>query len=283
MIPYRMGTLYSGSTGNSTYIETPEARILIDAGRCTKTLVSSLASIGVDVDSIDAIFITHEHNDHINSLPVLTKKHPIPIHIVYESALRFAKDPQRELCECLCIHKNAEDIKVRIGDITVEAFPTPHDSRASVGYRITVGEGEDSVVLGVATDIGYVTEEIKNGLRGCQSVVIESNHDIEMLRMGPYPYDLKQRILSRRGHLSNVDCADFCAWLYENGTRDFLLAHLSEQNNYPDFAYDEVNSALAGGCFNLCVAAPIEVTLLCGKSCEPIPKVTKNPKETVQK
>ncbi|MBQ9162690.1 MAG: MBL fold metallo-hydrolase [Clostridia bacterium] len=274
MIPYRIGTLFSGSTGNCTYIETPRARILIDAGKCTKTLLSSLSEIGVSPDSIDAIFITHEHNDHISALPVLSKKCRIPVYMVYESARRYEKNPPRELCECLCLQRD-KTFSVQVGDMTVTAFPTPHDSRASVGYRITVSEAGgsgESVALGVATDIGYVTDDIRDGLRGCRSVVIESNHDIDMLREGPYPYDLKQRILSRHGHLSNTDCADFCAWLALHGTVDFLLAHLSEQNNIPDIAYDETFAALSGDIFNLRVAAPDSVTLLCENGGNVIPK-----------
>lgn len=274
MIPYRIGTLYSGSTGNCTYIETPGARILIDAGKCTKTLLSSLAEIGVAPETIDAIFITHEHNDHISALPVLSKKCRIPVYMVYESARRYEKNPPRELCECLCLQRDT-DFSVQIGDVTVTAFPTPHDSRASVGYRITVTSDGESVALGVATDIGYVTDSIREGLRGCRSVVIESNHDIDMLRDGPYPYDLKQRILSRKGHLSNPDCADLCAWLSLHGTVDFLLAHLSEQNNVPDIAYDETFAVLSGGIFKLRVAAPDAVTMLCGEGCTPIPKCEK--------
>ena len=277
MIPYRMGTLFSGSTGNCTYIETPHARILIDAGKCTKTLLSALSEIGVSPDSIDAIFITHEHNDHISALPVLSKKCRIPVYMVYESARKYEKNPPRELCECLVLQRDT-DFSVEIGDMTVTAFPTPHDSRASVGYRITVtGEPVDglceSVALGVATDIGYVTESIREGLRGCRSVVVESNHDLEMLREGPYPYDLKQRILSRRGHLSNPDCADLCAYLALHGTVDFLLAHLSEQNNVPEIAYDETFAALSGDVFNLRVASPVEVTMLCDNGGKVVPKV----------
>lgn len=276
MIPYRIGTLFSGSTGNCTYIETPGARILIDAGKCTKTLLAALSEIGVSPESIDAIFITHEHNDHISALPVLSKKCRIPIYMVYESARKYEKNPPRELCECLCLQRDT-DFSVKIGDMTVQAFPTPHDSRASVGYRITVtekneGGSSESVALGVATDIGYVTDCIRDGLRGCRSVVVESNHDVDMLREGPYPYDLKQRILSRKGHLSNPDCADLCAWLSLHGTVDFLLAHLSEQNNIPDIAYDETFSALSGDVFNLRVAAPDRVTMLCGEMEAPVSK-----------
>ena len=270
---YRLCTLYSGSTGNAAYLETPTARILIDAGKCTRTLLSSLKSIGVDVDTLDAIFVTHEHNDHIASLEVLTKKHPVPVHILYKSALRF-KDTQPEaLCKCLRLYEKAP-FTTQVGDVTVTSFVTPHDSRASVGYRFEFFDGEHTVRIGYATDIGYITEEIREGLTGCEAVVLESNHDVDMLMNGPYPYDLKLRIRGKRGHLSNRDCADFAAELAGQGTTHFLLAHLSEENNYPDLAHDETFSALAGYDTTLRIAAPHEVTMLVGEADTPIPKLT---------
>ena len=273
MANYRLCTLYSGSTGNAAYLETPTARILVDAGKCTRTLISSLKSIGVDVDTLDAIFITHEHTDHIASLEVLAKKHPIPVHILYKSALRY-KDTQPEaLCNCLRLYEKAP-FTAQVGDVTVTSFVTPHDSRASVGYRFEVPDGEHTVRIGYATDIGHITEEIRGGLTGCESVVLESNHDVDMLMNGPYPYDLKLRIRSKRGHLSNRDSADFAAELAGQGTVNFLLAHLSEENNYPDLAYDETFSALAGYETTLRIAAPHEVTMLVGEADVPIPKLT---------
>lgn len=270
---YRLCTLYSGSTGNAAYLETPTARILIDAGKCTRTLLSSLKSIGVDMDTLDAIFVTHEHNDHIASLEVLTKKHPVPVHILYKSALRF-KDTQPEaLCKCLRLYEKAP-FTTQVGDVTVTSFVTPHDSRASVGYRFEFFDGEHTVRIGYATDIGYITEEIREGLTGCEAVVLESNHDVDMLMNGPYPYDLKLRIRGKRGHLSNRDCADFAAELAGQGTTHFLLAHLSEENNYPDLAHDETFSALAGYDTTLRIAAPHEVTMLVGEADTPIPKLT---------
>lgn len=271
-VDYRLCTLYSGSEGNATYIETHQARILIDAGRCARTLISSLKSIGVDIDTVDAIFITHEHMDHIASLEVLTKKHPIPVHLLYKCALRY-KDTQPEaLCACLRMYQKAEDVHVTIGNVQVQAFATPHDSRASVGYRLTVTEGDESVCIGYATDIGYVSPTVREGLMGCHTVVLESNHDEEMLKNGLYPYDLKVRILSNKGHLSNRDCADFACELYGGGMRELLLAHLSEHNNVPDIAYDEVSCALMGLGVHIAVASPIEVTMLVGDPNCPIPK-----------
>lgn len=270
---YRLCTLYSGSTGNAAYLETPGARILIDAGKCTRTLIASLKSIGVDVDTLDAIFITHEHTDHVSSLEVLAKKHPIPVHILLKSALRY-KDTQPEaLCNCLKIYDKVP-FTARIGDVTVTSFATPHDSRASVGYRFEFSDGEKTVRIGYATDIGYITEEIRVGLSGCEAVVLESNHDVDMLMSGPYPYDLKLRIRSKRGHLSNRDCADFASELAGQGTKRFLLAHLSEENNYPDLAYDETFSALAGYDTVLRIAAPNAVTMLVGEADDPISKLT---------
>ena len=227
----------------------------------------------MDVDTLDAIFITHEHTDHIASLEVLAKKHPIPVHILYKSALRY-KDTQPEaLCNCLRLYEKAP-FTAQVGDVTVTSFVTPHDSRASVGYRFEFPNGEHTVRIGYATDIGHITEEIRGGLTGCESVVLESNHDVDMLMNGPYPYDLKLRIRSKRGHLSNRDSADFAAELAGQGTENFLLAHLSEENNYPDLAYDEAFSALAGYETTLRIAAPHEVTMLVGEADAPIPKLT---------
>ena len=271
---YRLCTLYSGSAGNASYLETPGARILIDAGKCTRTLIQSLKSINVDVDTLDAIFITHDHSDHIAALEVLTKKHPIPVHILLKSAQRYAGNPPEALCKCLVLYQSAP-FTARVGDVTVTSFATPHDSRASVGYRFSFPNGDHTVTVGLATDIGYITDTIRAGLTGCESVILESNHDVDMLMYGPYPYDLKLRIRGKRGHLSNRDCADFAAELAGQGTQNFLLAHLSEENNIPALAHDETFSTLAGFDTTLRVAAPHEVTMLVGEVDQPLPVPTR--------
>jgi phosphoribosyl 1,2-cyclic phosphodiesterase len=278
MARYRLCTLYSGSGGNAAYLETPTTRILIDAGKCTRTLLASLKSIGVSPDTLDAILITHDHNDHVASLEVLAKKHPIPVHILLRSALRYRDTQPEALCKCFRIYEKAP-YTTRIGDVTVNAFETPHDSRASAGFRLEFFDGEKNVSVGYATDIGYVSQPLWEGLTGCEAVVIESNHDVEMLMDGPYPYDLKLRIRGKRGHLSNRECADLCAELAGQGTTYFLLAHLSEENNYPDLAYDETFSALAGYETTLRVASPDDVTMLVGEANAPIPKSTVNDQE----
>ena len=273
MSAYRLCTLYSGSGGNAAYLETPTARILIDAGKCTRTLVASLKSIGVEPDSLDAIFITHDHNDHVAALEVLAKKHPVPVHILYKSALRYRDTQPEALCKCFAMKEKAP-FTAQVGNVAVTAFETPHDSRASVGYRFEFPDGETVARVGYATDIGHVTDTLREGLAGCESIVLESNHDVDMLMDGPYPYDLKLRIRGRRGHLSNRECADLCAELAGRGTVNFLLAHLSEENNHPDIAFDETNSALAGGDFTLRIASPNAVTMLVGDADTPIPKIS---------
>lgn len=246
-------SLYSGSKGNSTLVCAGGARILIDAGKSAKALCRALSDVGIDVDSIDAIFVTHEHNDHISALRTLSHKHKIPIHILLSSAETFRGLCDEKLCESLMIHSgNAFETTVK--DLNVKAFPTPHDSRAAVGYRLSFKEDGQEISLAVSTDTGHVTDIMRENLSGCYAVVIESNHDEEMLENGPYPYDLKRRIASARGHLSNADCAALAAKLYEDGTKHIMLAHLSEENNLPELAYNEVFAAIADPSFDLKVA-----------------------------
>ena len=278
---YRFCTLYSGSGGNAAYLETPSARILIDAGKCARTLTASLKHIGVDMDSIDAIFITHDHTDHVAALEVLAKKHPKPVHILYKSALRYRTIQPEALCKCFRMYEQAP-FTAKVGEVTVTAFETPHDSRASVGYRFEFPDGEQIIRVGYATDIGHVSQTLREGLTGCEAIVLESNHDVDMLMDGPYPYDLKLRIRGKRGHLSNRECADLAAELAEQGTTHFLLAHLSEENNHPDIAFDETNSALAGYDFTLRIASPNAVTMLVGKANSPIEKATAEALEEVR-
>lgn len=276
---YRFCTLYSGSGGNAAYLETPTARILIDAGKCARTLIGSLKHIGVEMDSIDAIFITHDHNDHVAALEVLAKKHPKPVHMLLKSALRYRATQPEALCKCFWLYEKAP-FTAKVGEVTVTAFETPHDSRASVGYRFEFPDGEKTVRVGYATDIGHVSEALREGLTGCEAIVLESNHDVDMLMDGPYPYDLKLRIRGKRGHLSNRECADLAAELAGQGTTHFLLAHLSEENNHPDLVFDETFSALAGYETTLRIASPDAITMLVGEEDSPMEKIiTETPEE----
>lgn len=254
MKPCRIVSLYSGSGGNATYLKVGETEILIDAGKSCRALCSALRQIGSDLDEIKAIFVTHDHHDHVSALEILSKKMPAPIHMTDRSAEVFDRCPDSPVHEHLVRHKN--EFRVTVGELEVTAFRTSHDSRMSVCYRVDFPDGERVRSIGVATDIGFVSDGVREALSGCEAVVLESNHDVEMLMEGSYPYNLKRRIRSDRGHLCNRDSAAFAAELAEKGTRAFLLAHLSEENNTPEVALGEAESAIADPSVVILAASP---------------------------
>ena len=252
----RIYSLYSGSTGNAFVISSDTGTILIDAGKNAKQLCLSLSGVGIDPASVGAILLTHEHNDHIAALSVFLKKHPVPVHLPAGCAGKLSQDAA--IAPLLVPHPPRYEEE--ICGMRITSFPTPHDSRASVGYRIEIPCDPAPCLLGYATDVGYVSSEVEHALCGCDAVVLESNHDPEMLQSGPYPDYLKQRIASKRGHLSNRESALLAARLYENGTRAFMLAHLSAENNDPTLAYDECLCAIASDRVAIAIAQPNAVT-----------------------
>ena len=254
MSDIRIISLYSGSTGNSFAIVSPSGTLLIDAGKNAKRLCGALSEVGINADDVGAILVTHEHTDHISALPVFLKKHPVPVHIACGCAYKLLPHPSVEPL----LNMHPPIYEELICGMRVTSFPTPHDSRASVGYRIEIPDTDGNIAyrIGYATDIGYVTPEIEEGLSGCDAVILESNHDYDMLMTGPYPYDLKKRIASRRGHLSNPDSAALAARLCAKGTKKLMLAHLSQENNAPDLAYDECISAVGNADVSVFVAHP---------------------------
>lgn len=261
MIPQQLHiySLYSGSTGNSFLFSLPQGAVLIDAGKNAKALCEALKETGVAPEDIRAVFVTHEHRDHIGALPVFLKKHPIPVHLPLSCVYRFENQPAAEAC--LCPHPPIHTETVC--GMRFTSFPTPHDSRGSVGYRIEIlDEGGDGPVccIGYATDIGYVSDTVEKALTGCQAVILESNHDPELLWSGSYPEDLKVRISSRRGHLSNPDSAALAAHLCATGTESLMLAHLSQENNRPEIAYEVCLASVGSDRVHISVAQPDEVT-----------------------
>ena len=234
----KVSVFASGSSGNCLLLSSGDTHILIDAGISMRRVESALAQTGHTVQDIGGVLITHEHSDHISGLSMLCKYHRLPVDAPNTVANRLRGSfPLLE--DCLRIAPVGEDY--RVGQLSIRAFHTPHDTDESVGYRIA-GDG----VFALATDMGCVTEEVRAGLLGADTVLIESNHDEEMLRYGPYPVHLKRRILSDHGHLSNDNCAALARELAESGTSRIILGHLSRENNTPERAMSASRQALVG-------------------------------------
>lgn len=234
----RFCSLYSSSRGNCTYIGTAQSGILIDCGVSAKKVREGLEALGVQPSSIEAIFVTHEHTDHVNGLRVFASKENIPVYSSQGtlSALADANVLNGKF-PVSAIEKNGTEV----GGMYIRPFSISHDAREPVGYSVQTPDGRK---ISVATDTGIVTDEVLNGISGSDLVLLESNHDIGMLQNGPYPYALKRRILSELGHLSNDVCAETAVRLLENGTTRFCLAHLSHDNNMPALAYQTTFSEL---------------------------------------
>ena len=238
----RLISLYSGSSGNAFLLLSPAGNLLIDGGKSARRLTNALKDVGVCPEEISALLLTHEHNDHITALPVFLGKHPMPLYLPERSAYAFAC---LEKLEPL-LHPEPPCFSETLpGGIVIKSFPTLHDSHGSVGYRVEIPLASGKpFCFGYATDLGRVTDDVKAGLSGCDAVVLESNHDIDMLLDGPYPYYLKRRIRGTGGHLSNEESATLAAELVESGTKVLFLAHLSRENNRPELAYDACLSSV---------------------------------------
>ncbi|MBS5480048.1 MAG: MBL fold metallo-hydrolase [Acutalibacteraceae bacterium] len=232
--------LFSGSSGNCTYIGTAEGGILVDAGVSAKRIETALRERDIEPHSIEAVFVTHEHIDHISGLRLLTKRYGWRVYASCGTLEAIADtrplEPQT-VCEVI------EETGVCAAGMEIQPFATSHDSRESLGFRITLPGGRR---VAVATDTGVMTDTVRAALSGCDLVHIESNHDVRMLENGPYPYYLKRRILADTGHLSNDACAAELTALAQNGTTRFVLAHLSRENNLPEIAYMTAQAALCG-------------------------------------
>lgn len=234
----KVTSLASSSKGNCYHLKSGNTEILIDAGISAKCIRDGLNAIGTDISNVKAIFITHEHIDHVKGLCVLAKKHSMPIHMTRRSADEYEK----KYGKIFTIVRHENDFSCTIDGIKINSFFSSHDSVSCVGY--TVESKNDK--FGLATDTGYVDRAAVDALLKCNSVVLESNYDEKMLMNGSYPEELKARIKSSTGHLSNYDCAAFARYLAEYGTKHFMLGHLSEENNTPEIAFNVTSRALAG-------------------------------------
>lgn len=236
-------SIASGSSGNCIYTGTDNTGILIDAGISAKRIEQGLASIDRNIKEIKGIFVSHEHSDHIKGIGVLARKHQIPIY--------GTKGTIEAIKQCTSLGKIDEDLyhviqaeeQVQIDDLVVKPFAISHDAAEPVAYRMECGEKSAAI----ATDLGFYNQNIVDKLQKLDVLLLESNHDIHMLQVGAYPYPLKQRILSDRGHLSNESAGKLLCHLLHDDLKAVFLGHLSKDNNYEELAYETVKLEITLG------------------------------------
>lgn len=236
-----MSFLYSfcsSSKGNATYLGDKKSGILIDVGVGIRQLTADLNALDVQTSAIKGIFITHEHSDHIKGLKTVLKYIDVPVYATAKTL--FVLYDTNVLSEDIGI-PIADETIIQSGDLQVTAFNTPHDSAHSVGFVVNTAQDKK---ITVCTDLGYVTASIYNKLRDSDLCMLESNYDTNMLDVGDYPYFLKSRIKSNRGHLSNDETSQTLTKLINDGCHNFLLSHISQNNNHPEVAYLSAINAL---------------------------------------
>jgi len=250
--------LASGSKGNALLVCSERSRLLIDAGLSARELCRRLALVGVAPESLDAVLVSHEHVDHVRGLGVLSRRCRVPVYVHHAAAAVLSVQQMPS-----CLREFDTGAELAIGDFGIRAFPVTHDAAAPVGFTISGPSGK----LGIATDLGIATRLVVEALCGCRYLILEANHDEAMLRDGPYPWPLKQRIKGSHGHLSNRASASLLEQLCWEGLEAVFLAHLSETNNHPDLAAASAREVL--GRQNRC-----RPQLLLGHQDRPIARTT---------
>lgn len=237
--------LASGSKGNCSVVSSARTKILVDAGLSGRETMRRMHQAGENPAELSAIVVSHEHSDHVTGVYQLSRKLKVPVYMTggtHHDWRRAERDRRKDHSVLdRCEHFQAGRC-FEIGDISVMPFTIPHDAADPVAFAFRV----EGVKLAVVTDLGYMPASIMQHIRGCDFLMIESNHDLEMLRVGPYPWSVKQRVLSRLGHLSNDALAEFLTTDYDGSATYIVLAHLSEQNNHPEIARTAAERALAG-------------------------------------
>lgn len=232
---FKFCNLYSGSSGNCSYIESDNAKILIDCGVSCKKTTEALDSLNTNIADVDAILLTHEHLDHVKGLQIVCKKYHIPIY-ANEATFNYIK--QDIPADCKNFFKTDE--KFEIKDLKIFPFSIPHDAADPCGFNISYNNKK----ISIATDIGHMTNSIIDNLQESNFLLLEANYEPEMLKCSKYPYLLKKRILGPNGHLSNEDAGTAISSLISSGTNNIMLAHLSRENNFPELAYKTVMESL---------------------------------------
>ena len=227
--------LASGSTGNCALIATDTTRLLVDAGLSFRELTRRLSLIDEQPERLTGILITHEHSDHVSGLATLARRAKVPIYMTWLTAPRLEWNEWTPTIETF-----QAGARIAIGDIEIDSFTIPHDAADPVGFCFHA----NGVKIGLVTDLGYMPASVKFHLRGVQVLLLESNHDIEMLKVGPYPWSVKQRVMSRVGHLSNDVMCDFLLEDFDGPTENLILGHLSEHNNHPEIVRMMANQAM---------------------------------------
>jgi len=227
--------LGSGSKGNATLVATQRTRLLIDAGFSKRETYARLEAVGERTDDFDALVISHEHTDHISGLRALALDLNVPVYISAATRDAIYWDPRLRACELF-----APGEKFSIGDIEITPFSVPHDAADPVAFTLDA----EGIRIGLVTDLGCIPELVKRHVRGCHCLTFESNHDLEMLKIGPYPWYVKQRVMSRHGHLSNRATGEFLSEDFDGTAQVLILAHLSQINNHPELARMSAEEAL---------------------------------------
>ena len=233
----RVCTIASGSSGNCVFVSAGGTHVLIDAGISCRRIAAALKELGVGLGDLSGVFITHEHADHVAGLATMTKNHPVPLYATGPTLDAVRRRLPRIMGELIPVTAGE---RMDVGAMAVTPFATSHDAAASVGYAIAAGGRK----MALATDLGFVSEEVCRGVSGADLLICETNHDVDWLRSGPYLYYLQQRILGDHGHLSNEAGAELAAWAAGQGTRTLILAHLSRENNTPARARQAVELKL---------------------------------------
>lgn len=238
---FRISVLGSGSRGNATFVATGRARLLIDCGLGPRVLRRRLDAIGEDAAHLDAVLVTHEHADHVGGLRGLLKsRSSAPIEAYMTRGTMEGSGAGDFALNGSAVVPVAAGSSFAVGDVDIDAFAVPHDAREPVGYSLR----HNGVKVTQLTDLGWIPDGVSDAIRGSDVLILESNHDLDMLRMGGYPWSLKERLMSRHGHLSNAAVSRFLAGPYDGRASHLVLAHLSSQNNHPEIARQEARQAL---------------------------------------